>query len=427
MGNGRGAGVRGHVDTGYGLCLGVWLGPTATAVGGHLLDLGRHQGLVSGWGRHWLPVVLLRPGRGGGSLEGPGWGIRVVLECGAWRLCGGAFCHEGGCGGVSDGGGALCRVLLLQSAWLQGLEVVEEVRWGLSLRWRLGAGLGLSLLLGAVAMGFGCCLAVGFDGGWALGCGVGAGFGFGCAAGAGFAGVHCRPAMPVTWPEAAGDLAVLGTLVAMMGFRAHSGGIARSLGGGVLCEGVVVEVDEVVVVVEVVELGWEALVEEVEGFDWEDVEAEETDVGDAGAGCWVLWASRLRVRARASHLCARFPTCPVCVQVPVPAAVSCLARGGVVELSWKCGSVSYPGGVHISSRTCGSDCCMQWNVLKKANCMPGMSSSVRWGYCSMGVSSWHSRIMRRAATMKGLLEVTIYLHLSTQSSYVLGTYGWAQN
>ena len=42
-------------------------------------------------------------------------------------------------------------------------------------------------------------------------------------------------------------------------------GVARGLGGGVLGEGVVAEVDEVVVVVEVVES-----------------EAEETDVGDGG-------------------------------------------------------------------------------------------------------------------------------------------------
>ena len=61
---------------------------------------------------------------------------------------------------------------------------------------------------------------------------------------------------------------------------------------------VVSEVDEVVVVVEVVELG-----------------AEETDVGDgggsrtagAGAGCWVLWAKRTRVWVWASSVCARFP------------------------------------------------------------------------------------------------------------------------
>ena len=193
-----------------------------------------------------------------------------------------------------------------------------------------GLGLGLGLAAGwgrGMAVGLGCCLAVGLGGGWVLGSGAAAGLGFGWAAGAGFAGVRCRPALPVAGRGAVGALAAAAVPTAGMGFGARVGGVARGLGGGVPGEGVVVEVDEVVVVVQVV-----------------DSEAEETDVGDAGAGCWVLWARRVRVRVRVSDGCARFPWCPVCVQVPVPWVVSCVVCGVVVELSWMRGLVSYRGG-----------------------------------------------------------------------------------
>ena len=74
------------------------------------------------------------------------------------------------------------------------------------------------------------------------------------------------------------------------------------LGGGVLDEGVVVEMNEVVVVVEVAE--WEA---------------EETNLRDgagcrtAGVGvdCLVLWAMRVGLWVRAPGVCARSPWCPV--------------------------------------------------------------------------------------------------------------------
>ena len=79
-----------------------------------------------------------------------------------------------------------------------------------------------------------------------------------------------------------------------MHFGARMGGVARGLGGGVLGEGVVVELDEVVVV----GFGWKALDEEVEGIDGEDAEAEKTNVGDAGAGCLVLSARRVSSRVR---------------------------------------------------------------------------------------------------------------------------------
>ena len=54
----------------------------------------------------------------------------------------------------------------------------------------------------------------------------------------------------------------------------------------------------------------------------------------AGAGCWVLWERRARVLVQASGVCARFPSPPVRVQVPVLWVVSCVLRGGVVESSW---------------------------------------------------------------------------------------------
>ena len=79
---------------------------------------------------------------------------------------------------------------------------------------------------------------------------------------------------------------------------ARLGGFPRGLGGGVLDEDVVEVAGEVVVVVVFVKR-----------------EAEERAVGDgghswaAGAGvrCWVLLVMRMRVRARAPGVCARFP------------------------------------------------------------------------------------------------------------------------
>ena len=74
-------GARAYADTwirGHGLCLAVGLGSMGAAVTGHSLDVGRHRGLVGGWGRCWLPLALLRPGRGGWPV-GPGCGFWVVL------------------------------------------------------------------------------------------------------------------------------------------------------------------------------------------------------------------------------------------------------------------------------------------------------------------------------------------------------------
>ena len=65
--------VRGHR-----LCFGVGLGSARAAVAGHPLDVGRHQGLVGGWGHCWLALVLIQSGRG--------WS--VGLWCGLWVVVG---------------------------------------------------------------------------------------------------------------------------------------------------------------------------------------------------------------------------------------------------------------------------------------------------------------------------------------------------
>ena len=61
-----------------------------------------------------------------------------------------------------------------------------------------------------------------------------------------------------------------GALAAGIGFGACVGGVARGPGGSVLGKGVVVEVDEFFVVVEVVESGREGLVGGVQGVDGAD-------------------------------------------------------------------------------------------------------------------------------------------------------------
>ena len=125
-----------------GLRLGVRAGPTAAAVVGHLLDGGGHWGLVWGWGHCWLPLVLSRLGWGW-RLVGPGCGLWAVRGGGTPCLGRGTLRHEGGGGGVGEGG-ASHRALLPSGPlrrW-QGLEVVEDLRGGLGPGLSLGAGLG---------------------------------------------------------------------------------------------------------------------------------------------------------------------------------------------------------------------------------------------------------------------------------------------
>ena len=72
---GVGVGVSGREwIRGHRLCLRVALWSVRTGVAGHLLEWGRHRGLVLGWGRCLLALALLRSGRG--------WSVGLV--CGFW-------------------------------------------------------------------------------------------------------------------------------------------------------------------------------------------------------------------------------------------------------------------------------------------------------------------------------------------------------
>ena len=195
---------------------------------------------------------------------------------------------------------------------------------------------------------------------------------FGGAADASFAGLRCHPALPVAGPGVAEALSVAGAPAAGTGLGVCMDVVARGLGGGVLSEAVVAEVEDVDariagshrakdldVVAEVVEL-----------------EAEETDMGDGGGSQvdpevkWTDVGDGQGSRTAGAGA--------VCVRVLVPWVVSCVVCGGVGELSCMRGFVSYPGEVHYSSRTCRFDCWRQSRVPKKHRWMPGMYSPVRW-------------------------------------------------
>ena len=51
--SGRGAGVRGHVDTQTRTVPRGWVGSVQAAIAGRLVDVGIYWGLVGGWGRCW--------------------------------------------------------------------------------------------------------------------------------------------------------------------------------------------------------------------------------------------------------------------------------------------------------------------------------------------------------------------------------------
>ena len=159
----------------------------------------------------------------------------------------GALRHEGGGGGVGDGGGAPRWALLPAGLGRLGPNVIEDVLGGPGLRCRRGDGFGLRLGLGC---GLRSWRADGF--GWLFGGGLGfrLGRGFGPRRGVGLGG---------------GGVARGGGV-----FGGPFGRCPPRPRGGVLDEDVVVAVDEVVVVVEVVES-----------------EAEERAVGDGGRS----WAS----------------------------------------------------------------------------------------------------------------------------------------
>ena len=194
---------------------------------------------------------------------------------GASCLCRGALRYEGGGGGVGDGGGAPCWVLLSPGLERLGSNVIEDVLGGSVSCCHRGAWFSLWF-------GLGCGLRL-----WradVFGLFFGGSLGFRLGRGCG--------------PRRGVGLGGSGVPRGGNGFRACLGGVPRGLGGGVLDEDVLVVVNEVVVVVEVSES-----------------EAEERAVGDgggswasgAGVGCWVLQVARTRVRVQALGVCARFP------------------------------------------------------------------------------------------------------------------------
>ena len=206
--------------------------------------------------------------------SGLGWS--VGLGCGLWKVEGrgasclsrGALCHEGGGGGVGDGGRAPCWVLLPPGLGPLGPSVIGDVIGGSHRAAVVGPGLGLGLGLAArcgrgALTGFGGCLAVFL--------------GFGWVAGAGLVGA---------WALAAAGLLAVGT-----GWGPVWEVSGRGFGGGVLDE-------DVVVVVEVVESEAQERAVGYGGGPW---------ASGAGVGCWVLQVARTRVRVRAPGVCARFP------------------------------------------------------------------------------------------------------------------------
>ena len=169
------------------------------------------------------------------------------------------------------------------------------------------------------------------------------------------------------------------------GLKACLGDFAPGLGVGVLGDDVEVVVDEVVVVVEVVESEAEETDVGDGGRSQPESEVEVTDVADtrasltvgAGAGCWVVWAMRTKVRVWASGVCARLQWCSLCVPGLVLWVVSCVVLGGVVELSWLRRQVGYPWGGPLQLQEVWV--CLLEGFEGPEEALPGMSSSVEWG------------------------------------------------
>ena len=136
-----GVGVHADVDPrvcAYGLCLGVGRKFAAAAVVGHALHVGCHRGPVGGRGRCWWTLALFRLGRE--QSVGLGCGLWEVVGRGASRFGRGALRHEGGGGGVGDGGGAPRWALLASGLGRLGPHVVEDILGGPGSRCCRGAG-----------------------------------------------------------------------------------------------------------------------------------------------------------------------------------------------------------------------------------------------------------------------------------------------
>ena len=119
-----GVGVHADVDPrvcAYGLRLGVGRGFAAAAVVGHALHVGCHRGPVGGRGRCWWTLE---------RSVGLGCGLWEVVGRGASRFGRGALRHEGGGGGVGDGGWAPRWALLPSGLGRLGPDVVEDILGG---------------------------------------------------------------------------------------------------------------------------------------------------------------------------------------------------------------------------------------------------------------------------------------------------------
>ena len=129
--------------------------------------------MVGGRGRCWWTLASIWSGQG--RSVGLACGLGEVAGRGASYFGRGALRHEGGRGGVCDGGGAPCRALLPPGLGRLWPNVIEVVLGASGSRCRCGAGLGLGL-------GFGCGLwswrAHRF--GWLFGGGLGFQPGCGC-------------------------------------------------------------------------------------------------------------------------------------------------------------------------------------------------------------------------------------------------------
>ena len=144
-----GVGVHADVDPrvcAYGLRLGVGRGFVAAAVVGHALHVGCHRGPVGGRGGCWWTLALFWLGRERSVRLG--CGLWEVVGRGASRFGRGALRHEGGGGGVGDGGGAPRWALLPSGLGRLGPDVVEDILGGPGSRCRRGAGFGLGFGLG---------------------------------------------------------------------------------------------------------------------------------------------------------------------------------------------------------------------------------------------------------------------------------------
>ena len=141
------------------------LGSVVAAVAGHLLDVGRHRGLVGGWGRccgTWRCSGPVGAGLCAWGVAFEGWWDDVRRASAAARSAMKVVAA------VSVTVGGRCRALLLPGLGWRGPEDVEDVLGGLGLRCRRGAGLVPGLGLGS-GLRPGCV-----DGlGWLLGGGLG--------------------------------------------------------------------------------------------------------------------------------------------------------------------------------------------------------------------------------------------------------------